>query len=85
MPKELPKVDLEHPRDLDYIINAVRKYALDAGKERLRARGLHGAASSLEGTLEHAVERVRCQTDTVGLCRAHTAHAQRADQWHDIF
>lgn len=59
MPKELPKVDLEHPSDLDYITDAVRRYALDVGKERLRARNHRDGPSPLEPTMERALERVR--------------------------
>lgn len=55
-------MDLEHPSDIDYIVQAVLRYATDIGQERLRARG-RGAAS-LEGTLEQALARVRCLTDT---------------------
>lgn len=58
MPKELPKVDLEHPSDLDYITHAVQKYAMDIAQERLRARS-RGGSSALGDTMEQAVERVR--------------------------
>lgn len=56
MPKELPRVDLEHPSDLDFIVHAVGSYANAAAKERLRSRS-HLAASPLEDTLAHAIER----------------------------
>lgn len=59
MPKELPKVDLEDPSDLDYIADAVRRYAVDVGKERLRARSQRGGASALEDTMAQALDRVR--------------------------
>lgn len=75
MPKELPKVDLEHPSDLDYIANAVRRYALDVGKERLRARIHRGGASTLEETLEHALDRVRIYTNAVGIRCSNASHA----------
>ncbi|WFD20880.1 glycerol-3-phosphate dehydrogenase (NAD(+)) [Malassezia caprae] len=55
MPQEFPRVDLEHPSDIDFIINAILRYATDIGKESLRARG-RGAAA-LEGTLEQALAR----------------------------
>ncbi|WFD04696.1 hypothetical protein MVES1_000019 [Malassezia vespertilionis] len=55
MPKELPRIDLEHPSDLDYITHAVNAYANDIGKEHMRARGRQGSA--LEDTLDHALER----------------------------
>ncbi|CCU99073.1 unnamed protein product [Malassezia sympodialis ATCC 42132] len=55
MPQEFPRVDLEHPSDIDFIINAVLRYATDVGHERLRTRG-RGAAA-LEGTLEQALAR----------------------------
>lgn len=61
MPKELPKVDLEDPSDLDYIADAVRRYALDVGKERLRARSQRGGASALEETMAQALDRVRLE------------------------
>lgn len=59
MPKELPPVDVEHPSDLDFMIQTIQSYALDIGRERLRARG-RGAAH-LEPMLEQAVGRVRIQ------------------------
>ncbi|WFD32437.1 hypothetical protein MSPP1_003484 [Malassezia sp. CBS 17886] len=57
MPKELPKVDLEHPSDLDFITQSVLTYASGLAKERLRARGQRGAAPALEDTVELALER----------------------------
>ena len=62
MPQEFPRVDLEHPSDIDFIINAVLRYATDVGHERLRTRG-RGAAA-LEGTLEQALARVCPRTHT---------------------
>lgn len=56
-------MDLEHPSDIDFIINAILRYATDIGQERLRARG-RGAAT-LEGTLEQALARVRPRTNTL--------------------
>lgn len=56
MPQELPRVDLEHPSDLDFIVDAVHRYAKDVGAERLRGRR---QAASIEQTVEHALARVR--------------------------
>ena len=55
MPRELPRVDLEHPSDLDFIVQAVHSYARDVGAERLRTRGR--AAAALQDTLDQALAR----------------------------
>lgn len=74
MPSELPPVDLEHPSDLDFMVQAVYQYALESGRERLARRGRGGKA--LEKVLEQALGRVRdhgshsgCMPPAHGSCR----------------
>ncbi|WFD35837.1 hypothetical protein MCUN1_002705 [Malassezia cuniculi] len=57
MPQELPRVELEHPSDLDYIIDAVAKYANALAKQRVRGPSELGVTSPLEETLKHSIER----------------------------
>ena len=59
MPKELPRVDLESPSDLDYIVGAVNKYATAVARQRVRTPSELGVVSPLEETLRHSIERVR--------------------------
>lgn len=59
MPTELPRVDLESASDLDYIVDAVNKYATALAKQRVRAPSEIGVASPLEETLRRSIERVR--------------------------
>lgn len=83
MPQELPRVELEHPSDLDFIVDAVAKYAHAIAKQRVRTPSTLGVSSPLEETLRHAIERVSCYSQ-VGLCCAQTSGSKRAHKWIDV-
>jgi len=87
MPKELPRVELEHPSDLDFIINAVRTYAMQISSLQLREQGLVGDLSALEDRIAHALERVRTihnLTNAVGICCTYALNTKRYHKWSRV-